>query len=130
MTVSGQNYLALLTGKRILVVEDSCFLADETRKALERLGALIVGTVTRAADAIQLLKLESVDAAILDVHLRDELVFPIAEQLENDEIPYVFATAYDPAIISESFSGFMLSGKPIDLDKIAFALFKPVRREH
>ncbi|WP_246705278.1 response regulator [Rhizobium sp. RM] len=105
-------------------------MADETRKALERLGALIVGTVTRAADAIELLKLKSVDAAILDVHLLEELVFRIAEQLENDEIPYVFATAYNPAIVLESFSGFILSGKPIDLDKIAFALFEPVRREH
>ena len=125
-----QRYLSHFKGKNVLVVEDEYFLADETRRALQALGANVVGPAANVADALDLLSAEVVDAAILDVHLGDELVFPVAEKLEEDDIPYVFATGYDPSIIPGRFNGFTLSAKPIDLSKIAAALFAPSSNEH
>ena len=113
----------------ILVVEDEYFLADEARRKLQKLGATVVGPVARVDEALELLASEIVDAGILDIHLDGGLVFPVAEKLEELEIPYVFATGYDPSIIPEKFAGFILCEKPIELEQIAKALFGGQRRD-
>jgi CheY-like chemotaxis protein len=115
--------LHLFSGKRILIVEDEYFLADETRRQLLQLDAVVVGPTANVEDALELLEAQPVDGAILDIHLGDELVFPVAEKLDELDIPFVFATAYDPSIIPERFSGFTLCEKPAELGKIAHALF-------
>ncbi|CUX67642.1 putative response regulator receiver (CheY-like protein) [Agrobacterium tumefaciens str. Kerr 14] len=118
-------YLSLFAGKHILVVEDEYFLADETRQKLEQLGATVVGPAANVEDALELIASSKIDGAILDVHLGDEFVFPVAEELEQADVPFVFATGYDPDVIPAKFSGFALCGKPTELGKIASALFKP-----
>lgn len=114
---------SLFFGKRILVVEDDYFMADETRRKLESLGATVVGPTAHVEDALQLLSSEHVDAAILDIHLDGELVFAVADRLTECSIPFVFATGYDPSIVPDRFPGFVLCEKPFALDKIAKALF-------
>lgn len=118
-----KNYLKLLADKRILVVEDEYFLADETRRQLVALTADVVGPVATVEDAIALIETEVVDGAILDIHLGEEFVFPVADKLEALDIPFVFATGYDPIVVPEKFSGFLLCEKPTELSKIARALF-------
>ncbi|NWJ27589.1 response regulator [Rhizobium sp. RM] len=118
-----KNYLHLLNGKRILIVEDEYFLADETRRQLIALKAEVVGPVAHVDDALELISSRKIDGAILDVHLGDELVFPVAERLDELDIPFVFATGYDPNVVPEKFSGFTLCEKPTELGKIARALF-------
>lgn len=119
------KFSAKFAGKRILVVEDEYFLADETRRKLLKLGAVVVGPTGRVDDALLLIEAQAVDAAILDIHLDGDLVFPVAERLEEMGIPYVFATGYDPSIIPNRFNGFAFTEKPIDLEHIARALFGP-----
>lgn len=123
------NHSARFSGKRILVVEDEYFLADETRRKLQKLGAIVVGPTGRVDQALQLIGEQDVDAAILDIQLDGGLVFPVAEKLETLNIPYVFATGYDPSIIPARFNGFTLSEKPIDLEHIAKALFGPKQKD-
>jgi len=118
-------YLSLFAGKRILVVEDEYFLADETRQKLDHLGAIVVGPAANVEDALRLISSLDIDGAILDVHLGDEFVFPVAEALEAVDVPFVFATGYDAFIIPAKFSGFALCEKPTELGKIASALFGP-----
>ncbi|MBB4191879.1 CheY-like chemotaxis protein [Rhizobium aethiopicum] len=117
------NQARLFAGKRILVVEDEYFLADETRRKLENLGAIVVGPTANIRRALDLIAGEDVDAAILDVHLRDELVFAVADELEARQINFVFATGYDPSFIPARYNGFALCEKPTELEKIAVALF-------
>ncbi|ARM88242.1 response regulator CheY-like domain-containing protein [Rhizobium sp. CIAT894] len=115
--------IELFAGKRVLIVEDEYFLADETRWNLEKAGAVVVGPVARVSAALELVENEEIDAAILDVHLEGEFVFPVAEELERRNIPFVFATAFDPSVIPVRFTGFALCEKPTELGKIAEALF-------
>src|SRR5262249_31837375 len=124
-----QTYSHLFSGQRILIVEDEHLLADEARRELERLGAFVVGPTGRVDLALELVGREEVDAAILDVHLDGELVFPVADRLQELKIPFVFATGYDPSVIPASFSGFVLCEKPIELEHIARALFGPSRQD-
>jgi two-component SAPR family response regulator len=121
---SDQTFLELYAGKRILVVEDEYFLADDVRRKLIELGASVVGPAASVEQALVLIDDTAIDAAILDVHLGDEFVFPVAERLEELEVPFVFATSYDPAFIPRRFNGFSLCEKPTELGRIARALWK------
>ncbi|MGZ2432982.1 hypothetical protein [Rhizobium redzepovicii] len=70
--------------------------------------------------ALDLVDNEEIDAAILDVHLDGEFVFP-AEELERRDTPFVFATAFDRSVIPAKFASFILCEKPTELEKIAQA---------
>lgn len=117
------TYIHRFAGKRILIVEDEYFLADETRRKLDQLGAIVIGPVGHVEQALKLIEQKRIDAAILDVHLGDEFVFPVAEELDRLDIPFVFATGYDPAFIPKKFTGFAFCEKPAELENIAIALF-------
>lgn len=118
-----QAYLKLLAGKRILIVEDEYFIADETRKALQAAGAHVVGPAPSVNIGMAMIDDEKIDAAILDIRLEGETVFPIADRLHNESIPFVFATSYINANIPEKFGGYHLCEKPTALAEIAAALF-------
>src|SRR5215469_18504717 len=60
---------ALLTGRRILVVEDEYFLAEDVAFALRRLGAEIVGPVGNLAEAAEAVATNAIDGAALDVNV-------------------------------------------------------------
>ena len=58
----------LLAGRRVLVVEDEYFLADDIAHALAAVGAQIIGPIADIEEAETLLRQgETVDAAVLDV---------------------------------------------------------------
>ncbi|OWV72780.1 transcriptional regulator [Rhizobium sp. R634] len=119
------HYTKLFFGKRILIVEDEYFLADETRRKLEEFGATVIGPAANVGRALDLIEREHIDAAILDVYLGDELVFAVSDELEDRKINFVFATGYDPSHIPTKYKGFALCEKPTELATIALALFGP-----
>ncbi|HEX8471410.1 MAG TPA: response regulator, partial [Brevundimonas sp.] len=80
-------------GRRVLIVEDEYVIAMEIAGILEDCGAEIVGPAGSVSLAIQLIAQEApIDAAVLDVNLGRERVFPVAETLNLRNIPFVFAT--------------------------------------
>jgi len=83
-----------LRSKVILVVEDSYFLANEMEIFLEQLGAIVVGPAGSVRDGLALVERQGsrIDAAVLDVNLRNEKVFPVADALRARGIPIVFCT--------------------------------------
>src|SRR3712207_8803154 len=72
-----------LTGRRILVVEDEYFIADDIARALTGLGAEIVGPAPDVESAAALLSQRPVDWAVLDINLQGEMVYPVAEALRG-----------------------------------------------
>src|SRR5205823_3435128 len=70
----------LKTG-RVLLVEDEVIVAAMMRDLLVDLGCSIVGPVSSVAEAAAVVAREPLDAAILDVNLGGELVYPVAEVL-------------------------------------------------
>ena len=123
-----QSKPVLYRHKKILIVEDDCFLADETKCKLEHLEAVVIGPTGSAQDALALLDANQVDGAILDINLGDGQVFMIADELDRRDVPFVFATGYDPAVIPAEYTGFALCEKPTELAKIADALFGAASR--
>lgn len=127
--MSGEK-LQLFKGKRILIVEDEYFVADEVRRKLDEAGALVIGPAPSVDIGLALLAQNNVDAAILDIRLEGETVFPIAERLQDAGLPFVFATAYGAADIPKRYTGYVLCEKPSDLAEIADALFGPKAQGH
>ncbi|MEG3164798.1 response regulator [Sphingomonas sp. PB2P19] len=107
-----------LAGARILVVEDEYYLADEARQILSHVGADIIGPVPTVAQARAVMDANTrIDGALLDVNLRGELVFDLADALQARAIPFAFATGYDGNVLPDRFAE-----RPV--------LNKPVRPEH
>lgn len=83
-----------MSGMSVLVVEDEFIVAYDMQMLLEEQGARVIGPASTLAEAQQLLKSERPDLAVLDVNLNGEYVFPLLSGLRQQNVPFVFATAY------------------------------------
>jgi CheY-like chemotaxis protein len=112
-----------LQGSRILVVEDEYYLADEARMILSQVGADIIGPVPTVQQANAVLASnERIDGALLDVNLRGELVFELADALQARGIPFAFATGYDGDVLPDRFADRRVLGKPVRPEELIGAV--------
>lgn len=105
-----------LSGKRVLVVEDEWFIADEMRDALERCGAIVVGPAPDLDGAQALVEAGGFDCAVLDINLHGEHVFALARDLQSRDLPFVFATGYGAAFVPEDLQQAPRFEKPLTYD--------------
>ncbi|HKR16209.1 response regulator [Rhizorhapis sp.] len=103
-----------LRGLRLFVVEDEALVAMLLEQMLEDLGCEVVslaGTVGQALDQVERVA-QKVDAAILDVNLGGERVYPVAEALAAHDVPFLFATGYGPSGLEDRYPEHMVLSKP------------------
>ena len=113
-----------LAGIRVLLVEDEVLIAMDIEAELQDRGATVWGPVTRLSDGIPVASDASTrfDAAILDVNLRGEDVFPIAEALSGRGIPFLFHTGHGETIeLQARFAGAPVCNKPIQTEQLVDA---------
>jgi CheY-like chemotaxis protein len=85
----------ILSGMRILVVEDSWPAGVALKRLLRALGAEVIGPVATSADAQRLAAEQPPDAAIVDFNLRDgELADDLVERLHEQGIYVIVTTGY------------------------------------
>lgn len=112
-----------LNGRRILVVEDEYLIAGDIREALLAVGATVMGPVPSVAQALELIGSEPApDVAMLDINLRGEEIFAVADKLVELGVPFVFATGYDRSFIPERYDAVPSLLKPIKAHNILAAL--------
>lgn len=112
-----------LAGYRILVVEDEFLLAEDLRVQLIKAGAVVVGPVPSLAKALALLEGGvALDAAVLDVNLCGQKVFPLADLLQGLGVPCVFVTGYDRSMIPDAYAHIGICRKPASAREVAAAL--------
>lgn len=115
---------ASIAGCAILLVEDDYFIVKHLRRQLGQAGATILGPASNVPDALELVRtLPRVDAAVLDINLQGEMVFPVADALAMRGVPFVFATGYDPVVIPPEHGKVRHCSKPVDPMRLAEALF-------
>jgi CheY-like chemotaxis protein len=102
----------------ILVVEDEFLLAEAMADALIALGVQVVGPVGDLAAALALASAAKIDGAVLDINLRGEMVFPLADALAERGVPYIFATGYEQDSIPERFRAAPTVSKPVDVQAL------------
>ena len=113
---------AELKGKRILVVEDSPVVGPFTVDILDELGCAVVGPAPNMAAARALVESGGFDAALMDVHIRGERVFPLCEMLKSNGIPFVLTSGYADWTMPEQWRDRPRLNKPYTIDQGEAAL--------
>jgi PAS domain S-box-containing protein len=103
-----------IAGSRVMIVEDEALVAMVVADALTELGYSVLGPFSRPADALAAIKDQEIDAAILDVNLAGEMVYPLADVLVARGVPIVFVTGYGIESIERRFADFPILQKPIE----------------
>jgi DNA-binding response OmpR family regulator len=98
--------------RRILVVEDDFLVATLLAEILESGGWQVVGPVAHLATALDAAAREGFDAAVLDVNLGGQTVYPVAEVLDARRVPFVFVTGHGREALPSLFCGRPYLGKP------------------
>jgi CheY-like chemotaxis protein len=86
-------------GRRVLVVEDEFLVSLATTDLLESFGCEIVGPAASLAVAVQLARSEALDAAVLDIDVAGEMIWPAAAELQLRSVPFLFVSALAPLVI-------------------------------
>jgi DNA-binding NarL/FixJ family response regulator len=112
-----------LKGSFVLVVEDEAILAFEIITLLRTAGARVLGPAMSLERALELAEAAGLTCAVLDVRLRDGLVFPAAEALRKRGIGIVFYTGQgDPEEIRRNWPQAKVLLKPAPMEKLILAI--------
>jgi HAMP domain-containing protein/two-component sensor histidine kinase len=103
-----------IVGNRILVVEDEPLVAMNLSKSLVELGFSVVGPYSTLAKAATAAVETEVDAALLDVNLSGQTVYPVAEILASKNVPFAFITGYGTEALPSKYANAPVLQKPVD----------------
>lgn len=118
--------MEILSGKRILVLEDEALIAAMVEDMLTELGVIVVGPAPTVALGMSLATKEDIDAAVLDVNIQSARVDPVAEVLKSRGIPVVFATGYGKSAVDPVSEAPVLE-KPYTQERLGRALSEALR---
>jgi CheY-like chemotaxis protein len=104
----------MLADNRVLLVEDEALVAMAMKEMLVELGFEVLGAYSKAADAMVAATDQDINAAILDVNLGGELIYPVADLLIAKGVPIIFVTGYGAETIDCRFAGVPVLQKPIE----------------
>jgi CheY-like chemotaxis protein len=102
----------LLSGRRILVVEDEMLILLNVEDMLADLGCTSVSAAATADQAVALINAQAFDAAMVDVNLDGRKSYPVADALAARGVPFVFSTGYSGLSLDDGFRDRPLLGKP------------------
>lgn len=117
-----------LAGMRVLVVEDELAIAMMLEIALEEQQCTIVGPYGRLDEALSAARTELMDAALLDINLAGEMVFPAAEALAERQIPFLLLSGYGDTRLPPDRQHWPVCGKPFNMDDLFARLARLVGR--
>lgn len=112
-----------LKDKRVLIVDDEALIALTMKQALQEQGSTVVGPARSSAAALDLIRQQAPDLAILDLNLAGRSSVSIARALRALGVPYVYCTGYaDPAQMIEPELRAETLTKPTDPRELVEAL--------
>lgn len=106
---------------RILLVEDDLHLAGFVEQAITDLGHEVVHAYS-VLDALVQLEAGTYDLAVLDVELRDGVVFPVADKLAAAGTPFLFASAVYGQLVPVRHQHVRLVSKPFHVQELQAAV--------
>jgi PAS domain S-box-containing protein len=108
----------MMPGNRLLLVEDEALTGMMMSDMLTDLGFDVIGPFGRVADAMAAIKGEDFHAAVLDVNLDGEVVYPVADAVLARGVPFVFVTGYSSDGIDRRFAQVPVLQKPIEREML------------
>jgi CheY-like chemotaxis protein len=113
--------------RRVLVAEDEFVIALEIEDTLRRAGYEVVGPAATAGEAARLAAAGPLDAAVLDLGLRDGTAIPAADVLAARGVPFVFLSGYGRESLPGHLRGRTVLDKPCTAERQAAAREQRVR---
>jgi DNA-binding response OmpR family regulator len=109
----------MLTGSKILVVEDNYLLAQVICDFVAECGFEPIGPASGLDTGLVYAREASLEGAILDINLDGRFCFPICHVLVQRGIPFCFLTGYSHlSMIPQQFRGAPLVSKPFEPDEM------------
>lgn len=115
------------SGCNLLLVEDEFDLAELVEQALVDQGNEVTHAYS-VFEAISLLKDGRFDAAILDIELRDGVVFPVADRLADLGVPYLFASAVYEQVVPARHQQARFVAKPFHIPQLQEAVNATIQK--
>ncbi|MDB5672737.1 MAG: response regulator [Alphaproteobacteria bacterium] len=110
--------------RSILIVEDEPLISMMLEDFLDTLGHNVAGTCDSVSEALERVEQGGFDMAIIDVNLKGELIWPVADRLAAQGIPYVLATGGHIEPPPSAHANAPVLSKPYTIDAI-----EPVLKE-
>lgn len=104
---------------RVLVVDDEALVAFDIADQCEAAGYEVIGPALTLNQGLELVAQHTPSLALLDINIRNELVWPLARVLRERSVPTVFISANcRHAEIDHEFTSAACLDKPIDWDQV------------
>jgi CheY-like chemotaxis protein len=103
----------MLNQASVLIVEDEPFIALDLAAAVKEARGNVIGPAGSVREALVLIELHLVQAAVPDVNLSDRDVTPVAELLIEGGVPVIFCSGLAlPASLRERYPSACVYKKP------------------
>jgi two-component sensor histidine kinase/two-component SAPR family response regulator len=117
----------LVRDRRVLIIEDEPLVAMMTSRIVADMGGDVLGPYSTASEARAVIG-AGVDAALLDVNIGGEFVYPLADELARMGVPIVFVTGYQATAIEPRFAACPVLTKPVEPGELTLALARALER--
>jgi len=107
---------------RVLVVEDEYLIRMLLEDMLADIGYAVAAAVGTITEARELAANGDFSAAILDVNLDGQEIFPVADILKERGLPFVFVTGYGERSLPEPYRDRPALQKPFQAEQLEAAL--------
>ncbi len=102
----------LLSGKRILVVEDEMLILMMIEEMLADHGCESVSAAATTDRALALIGAQTFDAAMLDMNLNGQKTRAVADALAARGVPFIFSTGYSGVDMRDGYGNRPILKKP------------------
>ena len=113
-----------LDGTCVLLVEDIDLVAMQIEEMLLEGGCQTVTVAGSVTSALEVVRHERIDAAVLDINVRGGTTFRVADELKARSIPFVFSTGDGARYLPQRFDDAPHVSKPFDAPDLWAALAK------
>jgi CheY-like chemotaxis protein len=110
------------TTRRVLVVEDEYLIRMLLEDMLDELGYGVAAAVGTISEARQFATDGEFNAAILDVNLDGQQIYPVAEILAKRGLPFVFVTGYGERSLPDPYRDRPALQKPFQAEQLKAVL--------
>jgi two-component sensor histidine kinase/CheY-like chemotaxis protein len=101
-------------GGRVLLVEDEALVGMMMKDFLTEMGFHVIGPFGKVSEAIAAIDRERLQAAVLDINLRGEMIYSLVDELDGRGVPIVFVTGYGADVVDRRYANYPVLQKPVD----------------
>jgi len=104
-----------LDNLQIMIVEDDLLLAMDLADELREAGVQVIGPFATVDRALHALSTHRPHAAILDIDLKGQMSFPVADALAGANVPFLWVSGSSPHVVPEHHRVQPFASKPIEV---------------